>query len=66
MPIARNSFITAPLVLKELFTALLCGFAIAGQMRAQEVVVAREAKPNPSERVAPVSEGTGSESETAT
>jgi hypothetical protein len=36
-------------MLKELFTALLCGFAIAGQMRAQEVVVAREAKPNPSE-----------------
>jgi hypothetical protein len=27
------------------FTALVCGFAIAGQMRAQEVVVARETKP---------------------
>jgi hypothetical protein len=53
-------------MLKELFTALLCGFAIAGQMRAQEVVVAREAKPNPSERIAPVSEGMGSESEAAT
>jgi len=53
-------------MLKELFTALLCGFAIAGQMRAQEVVVAREAKSNPTEQVEPVSEGTGSESETAT
>jgi hypothetical protein len=57
---------TAPSMLKQLSTALLCGFAIAGQMRAQEVVVIREAKPNPSERVAPVSEGTGSESEAAT
>ena len=53
-------------MLRELFTALLCGFALAGQICAQEVVVAREAKPNPSERVAPVSEGTKSESETAT
>jgi hypothetical protein len=55
LPIARNLFITVPLMLKELFTALLCGFAIVGQMRAQEVVVAREAKPNPTERVEPVS-----------
>ena len=53
-------------MLKKLFTVLLCGFAIAGQMRAQEVVVAREAKPNPTEQGKPVSEGTASESETAT
>jgi hypothetical protein len=53
-------------MLKKLFTALLCGFAIAGQMRAQEVVVAREAKPNPTEQVKPISEGTDSESATAT
>ena len=53
-------------MLKELFTALLCSFAIAGQMRAQEAEVAREAKPNPTERVAPVSERTDSESETVT
>ena len=53
-------------MLKGLFTALLCGLAIAGQLRAQEVVVAREAKPNPTERVEPVSEGTDSESATAT
>src|SRR5260370_22885609 len=66
LSIARNLFNTAPLMLKELFTALICGFAMAGQMRAQEVVVAREAKPNPTERVEPVSEGTDSESETAT
>jgi len=52
-------------MLKGLFTALLCGFVIAGQMRAQEVVVAREAKPNPTEQVKPVSEETDSESETA-
>ena len=51
-------------MMKELFTALLCGFAIAGQTRAQEVVVVREA--NPTERVEPVSEGTDSELETAT
>jgi len=51
-------------MLKELFTALLCGFAIAGQMRAQEVVVVREV--NPTERVEPVSEGTDSELENAT
>jgi hypothetical protein len=57
---------TAPSMLKELSTALLCGFAIAEQMRAQEVVITRDAKPNPSERVTPVSQGTGSESEAAT
>src|SRR6266446_2739429 len=51
-------------MLKELFSALLCGFAIAGRMRAQEVIVVREA--NPTERVEPVSEGTDSELETAT
>ena len=50
---------------KKVFIALLCGLALSGQMHAQEVVVAREAKPNPS-RVALVSKGTGSESETAT
>jgi murein DD-endopeptidase MepM/ murein hydrolase activator NlpD len=53
-------------MLKELFIAVLCGSAMAGQIRAQEVIVAREAKPNPTERVASVSEGTDSESETAT
>ena len=53
-------------MLREVLTALLCSFAIAGQICAQEVVVAHEAKPNPSERVAPVSERTKSESETAT
>ena len=35
---------------KRLFTALVCAFAVAGQMRAQEVVVARDAKPNASDR----------------
>jgi hypothetical protein len=53
-------------MLREVLTAFLCGFAVAGQICAQEVVVAHETKPNPSERVAPVSEGTKSESDTAT
>jgi hypothetical protein len=57
---------TALSMLKELCTALLCGFAIAGQMCAQEVVVAREASANSSARVAPVSKGRESELETAT
>ncbi len=53
-------------MLKQFFTALLCGLAVAGQMRAQEVVVAREEKPSVSERATPVSERTDSESATAT
>jgi hypothetical protein len=57
---------TAPSMLKELSTALLCGFAIAGQMCAQEVVVAHEASPNSSARAAPVSKGRGAELETST
>ena len=53
-------------MLKQFFTALLCGLSVAGQMRAQEVVVAREEKPSASEGAAPVSERTDSESATAT
>ena len=53
-------------MLKNVFIALLCGLALAGQMRAQEVVVAREEKPSASEQAAPVSERTDSESATAT
>ncbi len=52
------------MTLKELLTVLLFSFAIAGQMRAQEVVVVREA--NPAEQVEPVFEGTDSDLETAT
>ena len=51
---------------KQFFIGLLCGLSVAGQMRAQEVVVAREEKPSASERAAPVSERTDSESATAT
>ena len=54
------------LMLKELFAALVFGFAITGQIHAQEIVVAREEKPNPSPRVAPVTKARGSELETAT
>jgi hypothetical protein len=45
------------------FTALLCSFAIVGQMRAQEVMVARETKPNAPEPAAPASKLSDSESE---
>ncbi len=53
-------------MLKKGFTVLLCGFAIAGQMRAQEVVVARETKPDTPEQGAPTSERTDTESGTST
>jgi hypothetical protein len=48
------------------FTALLCGFALAGQMRGQEVVVGRETKPKATERAAPLSQPSDSESGNAT
>ena len=48
------------------FTALLCGFALAGQMRGQEVVVGRETKPKPTERAAPLLQPSDSESGNAT
>ncbi len=51
-------------MLREVLTAFLCGFAVAGQICAQEVVVAHETKPNPT--VKPVSKGTDLESETTT
>ena len=44
------------MVMKGLITALLCGFAVVVQMRAQEVVVARETKPDAAKQAAPVSE----------
>src|SRR6266536_1386909 len=53
-------------MLRKVLTALLCGFAIAGQMRAQEVVVARETKPDTPEQGAPTSERTDTESGTST
>jgi hypothetical protein len=40
----------------KLLTALLCGFVLVGQIRSQEVVVAREAKPNPAKQPMPASE----------
>ena len=53
-------------MLRKGFTVLLCGFAIAGQMRAQEVVVARETKADTPEQGAPASERTDPESGTST
>jgi hypothetical protein len=50
----------------KLLTALLCGLAVAGQIRSQEVVVAREAKRTPAEQAMPTAENTNSESGTST
>ena len=44
----------------KLFTAFFCGFVLVGQIRSQEVVVAREAKRNASEQGAPRSENSTS------
>jgi hypothetical protein len=44
----------------KLFTAFFCGFILVGQIRSQEVVVAREAKRNASEQGAPRSENSTS------
>ena len=48
-------------MLKKISTALLCSFAFLGQTHAQEVIIAREAKPNAPERVASISEQAGPE-----
>src|SRR6266480_8100333 len=53
-------------MLRKVLTVLLCGFAVAGQIRAQEVVVARETKPDTPEQGAPASERTDAESRTST
>jgi len=53
-------------MLKRLSTALLCSLAVAGQMRAQEVVVARERKPDAPEQATRPSERTEPESGTST
>jgi hypothetical protein len=47
------------------FTALLCSFAIVGQMHAQEVMVPRETKPNAPEPAMPASQLSDSESGSA-
>lgn len=46
---------------KKISTALLCSFAFLGQTHAQEVIIAREGKPNAPERVASISEQAGPE-----
>jgi murein DD-endopeptidase MepM/ murein hydrolase activator NlpD len=46
---------------KRISRALLCSFAFLGQTHAQEVIIAREAKPNASERVPSISEQAGPE-----
>jgi murein DD-endopeptidase MepM/ murein hydrolase activator NlpD len=50
---------------KKISIALLCSFAFLGQMHAQEVIIAREAKPNAPERVASISEQAGPETDRA-
>ena len=49
-------------MVKGLVTALLCGFLIAVQMRGQEVIVARESKPEADKQATPASERTERES----
>jgi hypothetical protein len=46
------------------FALLLCSFVIVGQARAQEVIVARETKPEPPKQAAPSPEQTPVESPT--
>jgi hypothetical protein len=46
------------------FMVLLCGFILVGQTHAQEVIVAREAKPEPPKQAAPPPEQTPAESAT--
>jgi hypothetical protein len=50
------------LMLKGFFGALLCGIVLVGQMRAQEVIVAREKKPDTAAQPTPPPEQTQSES----
>ena len=51
-------------ILWGFFCVLLCSFILAGQTRAQEVIVAREAKPEAPKQAAPPPEQTPSESAT--
>jgi hypothetical protein len=50
------------LMLKGFFGALVCGIVLVGQMRAQEVIVAREKKPDTAAQPTPPPEQTQSES----
>jgi hypothetical protein len=50
----------------KLFAAFFCGFVLVGQIRSQEVVVARDAKPNAPEQATPASEPNSSGSSTST
>jgi hypothetical protein len=52
------------LMLKEFFGALLCSVVLVGQIRAQEVIVAREKKPEAAKQEAPPSETVPLESPT--
>jgi len=49
-------------MLKALFSAVLCSLVLVEQVRAQEVVVARETKPEAPKQAAPSSEQSPSES----
>jgi hypothetical protein len=52
------------LILKRFFAALLCSIVLTGQIRAQEVIVAREKKPEPPKQEAQPSEPVPLESPT--
>jgi hypothetical protein len=49
---------------RRLFMVLLCSFTLVGHTHAQEVIVARETKPEPPKQAAPAPEQTPAESAT--
>jgi hypothetical protein len=51
-------------MLKAFFSALICSLVLAGQIHAQEVIVAHEKKPEAPKQAAPFSDQTPSESPT--
>src|SRR4029077_8943224 len=56
------SCLSRPFMLKAFFSALLCSLVLVGHVRAQEVIVGRETKPEAPKQTAPSPEQTPSES----
>src|SRR4029077_8285863 len=56
------SCLSRPFMLKAFFSALLCSLVLVGHVRAQEVIVGRETKPEAPKQVAPSPEQTPPES----
>src|SRR5438034_2866838 len=66
LPMAPHLYYEDFFMLKRFSTAFLCGLAVAGQMCAQEVVVARETKPDAPKQATRPSEWTEPELGTST